>query len=227
MSKFEHKKLLPFSTLPFNSPTLKNKMSALSFSFRPELIPAYAQGEFLTRFFQLVLDYQILLAPVPEAPSAESLPQPSAFAPVAGDEAPPAPAAEKPKKERKNPWANLSEEQRKERLDAMKRGRAAKAAERRQSADSLEAAAPAPPVPVAPLVADAEPLPARTPNNGGANAPLPVDSDAASDSSSKKARKNPWESYTPEQKLERLAKMAAARKAKMEAKLAASAEGSA
>lgn len=176
-------------------------MSALSFSFRPELIPAYAQGEFLTRFFQLVLDYQILLAPVPEAPSAESLPQPSAFVPVAGDEAPPAPAAEKPKKERKNPWANLSEEQRKERLDAMKRGRAAKAAERRQSADSLETPA-------------AATLPLPEP------APEPV-AEAASVTSSKKQRKNPWASYTPEQKAERVAKMQATRKAYLEGVAAA------
>jgi hypothetical protein len=88
-------------------------MSALSFSFRPEAIPAYAQAEFLSRFFQLVLDYQTLTepVPVPVAPPAESLPQPdfaakpSAFHPVDGDE------AEKPKKERKNPWVGLTEEQ--------------------------------------------------------------------------------------------------------------------
>ena len=151
-------------------------MSALSFSFRPEAIPAYAQAEFLTRFFQLVLDYQTLTEPVPEAPPAESLPQPSAFQPVDGDEPVTAPV----KKERKNPWANLSEEQRKERLDAMKRGRAAKAAEkqRRQSADSLEAPAPA---------------------------PAPAAEDAVSETSSAKQRKNPWADMTPEQKAERIA----------------------
>ena len=169
-------------------------MSALSFSFRPEAIPAYAQAEFLTRFFQLVLDYQTLTEPAPPSPPAESLPQPSAFQPVDGDEPVVAPV----KKERKNPWAGLTEEQRKERLDAMKRGRAAKAAEkqRRQSEDSLEAPAPVP--------AAAE--------------------DAVSETSSAKQRKNPWADMTPEQKAERIAKMQAARKAK---KAAAAAEGSA
>jgi hypothetical protein len=201
-------------------------MSALSFSFRPEYIPAYAQAEFLTRFFQLLMDYQVLTEPVPPSPPADTLPKPSAFVPVDGDE------AEKPKKERKNPWAGLTEEQRAERLAAMKRGRAAKAAQRRQSADSLEEeAAPAP-------VAEALPPAVRTPNNGGINlgrfdgaapAPAPAaESDAASETSSKKARKNPWADLTPEQKAERIAKMAAGRKAKMEAKIAASAaEGSA
>jgi hypothetical protein len=112
-------------------------MSAISFSFRPDAIPAYAQAEFLTRFCQLVLDYQTLTEPVQPSPPAESLPQPSAFVPVDGDETT-GPQAQK--KERKNPWAGLSEEQRAERLDAMKRGRAAKKEEKRRlSADSLEA----------------------------------------------------------------------------------------
>ena len=175
-------------------------MSALSFSFRPELIPAYAQAEFLTRFFQLVLDYQTLSAPQQEAPPAESLPTPD-FAPVEGDESVPV----APKKERKNPWAGLTEEQRAERLAAMKRGRELKKQEkRRQSEDSLE-------------VTEAAPAPA-------AAAEAAADSDVGSETSSKK-RKNPWADLTPEQKAERVAKMQAARKAKMEAKLAA--EGSA
>jgi hypothetical protein len=310
-----------------------NKMSAVSFSFRPEAIPAYAQAEFLSRFFQLVLDYQVLTEPVPEAPAASSLAQPSfdseapaealpsAFRPVDGDE------AEKPKKERKNPWAGLTEEQRTERLAAMKRGRELKKAEKRRlSADSLEA--PAPPslpeaVPAhktleemtafelfgvysqlnglpdptegswaglpaafhgkANLLAEVRRLQAalaavlgadgegdgaasetsskdkkaeslsasdaeammrdrlslssltkeqmaervammrkasRAAKKAAAPAPAPVVAEAdgaASETSSKKLRKNPWADLTPEQKAERVAKMQAARKAKKEA----------
>jgi hypothetical protein len=238
-------------------------MSAVSFSFRPEAIPAYAQTEFLSRFFQLVLDYQMLTEPVPEAPAASSLAQPSfdseapaealpsAFHPVDGDE----PAAVKPKKERKNPWAGLSEEQRTERLAAMKRGRELKKAERRLSADSLEASA----APVVVAAADdaasdtsskdkkAESLSAsdaeavmrdrlslssltkeqmaervammrkasRAAKKAAAPAPVVAEADgAASETSSKKLRKNPWADLTPEQKAERVTKMQDARKAK-------------
>jgi hypothetical protein len=171
-------------------------MSAISFSFRPEAIPAYAQAEFLTRFCQLVLDYQTLIEPQQEAPPAESLPMPN-FAPVEGDES--APVA--PKKERKNPWAGLTDEQRTERLAAMKRGREIKKQEKRRlSEDSLAVAEPPAPVAPAPAVA-------------------PVAEDAASETSSKKARKNPWEGLSEEQKAERVAKMKAGKAAKKEAKL--------
>jgi hypothetical protein len=113
-------------------------MSAISFSFRPDAIPAYAQAEFLTRFCQLVLDYQTLTEPQQEAPPAESLPTPD-FAPVEGDESVPV----APKKERKNPWAGLTEEQKAERLAAMKRGREMKKQEKRRlSEDSLAVAEP-------------------------------------------------------------------------------------
>jgi len=174
-------------------------MSAISFSFRPEAIPPYAQAEFLTRFCQLVLDYQTLIKPQQEAPAAESLPMPN-FAPVEGDES--APVA--PKKERKNPWAGLTEEQRTERLAAMKRGREIKKQEKRRlSEDSLTVAAP---VPV--LLTDPVPAPAA-----------PVAEDAVSETSSKKARKNPWEGLSEEQKAERVAKMKAGKAAKKEAKL--------
>lgn len=167
-------------------------MSSICFSFRPDAIPAYAQAEFLTRFCQLVLDYQTLTEPVQPSPPAESLPQPSAFVPVDGDETT-GPQAQK--KERKNPWAGLSEEQRAERLAAMKRGRELKKQEkRRPSEDSLE-------IPVAPAPVVAAPV---------------VTEDAVSESSSKQ-RKNPWADLTPEQKAERVAKMNAARKAKKEA----------
>jgi hypothetical protein len=181
-------------------------MSALSFSFRPELIPAYAQAEFLTRFCQLVLDYQTLIEPQQEAPPAESIPTPD-FAPVEGDESVPV----APKKERKNPWAGLTEEQRTERLAAMKRGREMKKQEKRRlSEDSLAVAEPAPAPAPAPAAAPA--------------AEAAADSDAVSETSSKK-RKNPWADLTLEQKAERIAKMKAGREAKKEAKLAA--EGSA
>lgn len=190
-------------------------MSAISFSFRPELIPAYAQAEFLTRVFQLVMDYQTLIqpVPVPDAPPADSVPEPAAFASVDvaepaafvavdGDESAPVPA---PKKQRKNPWADLSEEQRKERLDAMKRGRAAKKEARRHSEDSLEAA----------------PAPAPAP------APAQAADDAVSETSSKKARKNPWADMTTEQKAARVKKMHDARMAKKAAAAAASGSDSA
>jgi len=176
--------------------------SALSFTFRPSLIPAYAQAEFLTRFCQLVLDYETLTCPVPEAPSADQMPVPSSFAPVNGDGAEgevPAPE-DKPKKERKNPWAGLTDEQRAERLAAMRRGRAAAAAERRLSEDSLNVPAPAPaPAPVAAVVED-----------------------AASESSSAKQRKNPWAGLTDEQRTARLAAMKAGREAKKAAAALAS-----
>ena len=170
-------------------------MSAISFSFRPEAIPPYAQAEFLTRFCQLVLDYQTLIKPQQEAPAAESLPMPDS-APVA------------PKKERKNPWAGLTEEQRTERLAAMKRGREIKKQEKRRlSEDSLTVAAPAPVLLTVPA-----PVPAPAPA-------APVAEDAVSETSSKKARKNPWEGLSEEQKAERVAKMKAGKAAKKEAKL--------
>jgi hypothetical protein len=178
-------------------------MSAISFSFRPEAIPPYAQAEFLTRFCQLVLDYQTLIKPQQEAPAAESLPMQDS-APVA------------PKKERKNPWAGLTEEQRTERLAAMKRGREIKKQEKRRlSEDSLTVAAPAPvlltvPAPAPVLLTDPVPVPAPA---------APVAEDAVSETSSKKARKNPWEGLSEEQKAERVAKMKAGKAAKKEAKL--------
>jgi predicted Fe-S protein YdhL (DUF1289 family) len=53
------------------------------------------------------------------------------------------------------------------------------------------------------------------------------ESDAASETSSKKERKNVWDSYTPEQKAERLAKAQATREAKKAKASAAAADGSA
>jgi hypothetical protein len=172
--------------------------SALSFSFRPSLIPAQYQAEFISRFCQLALEYETLTAPVPEAPSADAVPQPSSFAPVHGDgadgEVPPPADADEPKKARKNPWAGLTDEQRAERLAAMRRGRATKAAQRRVSADSLEASA----APVVVAAAD----------------------DAASDTSSKDKKAEDMmrdrlslSSLTKEQMAERVAMMRKARRA--------------
>jgi hypothetical protein len=192
-------------------------MSLVTVSFNLSAIPVAYQSAFLERVCQLNLEYQTLTAPVPPSPPAEALPMPTEFKAVDGDESVPVAAT---KKERKNPWASLSEEQRKERLAKLAAGREAKKA-RKMSEDSL--VAPEPPV-------------VRTPNNGGINkgrfdgsAPEAVaEADAGSETSSKKERKNAWANYTPEQKLERLAKMAAARKAKKEAKAAAATdEGSA
>jgi hypothetical protein len=183
--------------------------SVLSFTFRPSLIPAQYQAEFLTRVCQLALDYETLTSLPPSSPAAESVPQPSSFAPVQGDgadgETAPATASVKPP--RKNPWADLTADQRAERLAAMKRGRAARAAERRVSEDSLNVApteaAPAPaPAPEQPVLATTE--------------------DAASDSSSaKRARKNPWAGLTPEQHAAKVLAMKLARDAKRAERAAA------
>lgn len=136
-------------------------------------------------------------------------------------------AAEEPKKERKNPWAGLSEEAKAERIAKMQAGRQAKKAERKMSADSLDAPAPA-----------ALPAPVRTPNEGGINfgrfstgtlvaedapaAPAPAE-DAGSETSSKKSRKNPWEGLSEEQRKAKIAKMQEARAAKKAARAAAGA----
>ncbi len=186
--------------------------SALSFTFRPSLIPDQYQAVFLTRFFQLVMDYEILTAPSPSSPPADAVPPPSSFVPVTGDgadgETAPATASVKPP--RKNPWAGLTSEQRANRLAAMKRGRAARAAERRVSEDSLNAvsteAAPAP----APAPAPEQPVPA-------------TNEDASSDTSSKKARKNPWAGLTPEQHAAKVLALKLARDAKRAERAAATA----
>jgi hypothetical protein len=241
--------------------------SALSFTFRPSLIPAYAQAEFLTRFCQLVLDYETLTSPVPEAPSAEQIPAPSAFVPVDGD----TPVSKKP---RKNAWADLTEEQRTERVAKMRAGRAAAAAQRRVSEDSL--AAPQPvrtpdevgridgPAPEPAItdrydamnnqqlrdeLADRDGIPptpegakpsGRRRNTGNlhsgkllreelrrrdalALAPAPAEDTASETSSAKKQRKNSWANLTEEQRQARLAKMRAAREAKIAARAAANA----
>jgi hypothetical protein len=162
MSKFEQGTLYKSSTLLQSIKLPINKMSsALSFTFRPSLIPAEYQAEYLSRFLQMVLDYETLTAP--PSPSADSVPPPSLFAPMEGDGAEgevPAAAAAAATKVRKNPWAGLTEEQRAEKIAAMKRGRAAKA-ERRVSADSLEVPAAAV-VPVPAALAEAVPAATRT-----------------------------------------------------------------
>ena len=190
--------------------------SALSFTFRPSLIPDQYQAVFLTRFFQLVMDYEVLTAPAPLSPPADAVPQPSSFVPVTGDgvdgETAPATASVKPP--RKNPWAGLTPEQRAERIAAMKRGRAALAERRRLSEDSLAALTEAAPAPEQPVPAPEQPVLAT----------LPPAEDAVSDSSSaKRARKNPWAGLTPEQHAAKVLVMKLARDAKKAERAAAAA----
>jgi hypothetical protein len=236
----------------------------LTLSFNLSAIPVIYQSSFHELVSKLTTEYQMLTAPVPSAPAAESLPQPSEFKPVDGDESVPVAAT---KKERKNSWASLTEEQRKERLAKLAAGREAKKA-RKMSEDSLTVAEPVAQTEtitdkysemkgqqlrdeladregIAPTPKDAKPkgLRAHTPKFPHAedirkelrrrDAAVPeaavdvAEADAASETSSKKARKNVWDTYTPEQKAERIAKMQAAReakKAKASAAAAAAAE---
>lgn len=163
--------------------------SSVSFSFNPALIPADLQPAFMARFFQLVTEYQIVSSatttPSPVAPSADTLPHPSEFVPVDGDDTS-VPVA----KPRKNGWAFLTDEQRAERLAAMKRGRENKAAERKMSTDSL----------VAPVPVVQEPV-------------VDAVTDSGSETSSKKARK-PRAPLTDEQRAARRAKLHATLAAK-------------
>jgi predicted Fe-S protein YdhL (DUF1289 family) len=183
-------------------------MSFLQFTFRPTLIPAYAQAEFISRFAQLVLDYETLIEPTPPSPPADSLPPPTSFVPVEGDEPPSAP-------KRESAWSKMTPEQREERLAKLKAGREAKRAARKMSDDSLTESAPAPaPAPVPAPVAEAEVVVVET----GSVAP--------SETSSAKQRKNGWADLTPEQKADRLARAAATRQARRATKMAsASSDG--
>lgn len=113
-------------------------MSSVTFSFNPSAIPASAQAEFMARFFQLMIDYQAFTNPLPVSPPADSVPAPTSFVAVDGDDS--APVA--PKKPRKNGWANLTDEQRSARLAAMTAARDAKRAARKMSDDSLAVPAP-------------------------------------------------------------------------------------
>jgi hypothetical protein len=125
-------------------------MSSVTLTFNLSAIPVAYQSSFLEQLCKLNMDYQSLTAPVPSAPAAESLPAPSEFKEVDGDESAPVPAT---KKERKNAWASYTEEQKKERLAKLAAGREAKKA-RKMSEDSLAVTAPA-------VVAEA--APAETP----------------------------------------------------------------
>ena len=190
--------------------------STISFSFNPSSIPAEHQPAFMARFFQLVTEYQIVtsgfvtsdyvtsgfvtsgcvapdfVAPYPDAPSADTLPMPTSFVAVDGDDTSVMGAA---KKVRKNPWVDLSDEQKAERLAAMKRGRENKAAARKMSGDSLDVPAPSEPIEVV-VVTEA------------------VADNASDSSSTKKVRKNPWASLSPEEHAAKVAAMRAAREAK-------------
>lgn len=146
--------------------------STISFSFNPSSIPAEHQPAFMARFFQLVTEYQIMSsgfvapqyhAPHPDAPAADTLPMPTSFVAVDGDDTS-VPASVNgdsavAKKPRKNPWADLTAEQKAERLAAMKRGREAKNAERKMSGDSLDATATSDYAAPAPVPTDAVTMP--------------------------------------------------------------------
>lgn len=139
-------------------------------------------------------------APHPDAPAADTLPMPTSFVAVDGDDTSAPVTATK--KARKNPWADLTAEQRAERLAAMKRGRAA----RKMSTDSLNSGS------ADAVVAVTEPAPA----------PAPVDAvaDTASDSSSTKKERKPRAPLTDEQRTARRIKLQATLAAKKAANLA-------
>ena len=91
-------------------------MSSISFTFNPSAIPIVEQAVFMTRFFQLVTDYNVMTSPIAapsvSAPSVDSLPPPSAFLPfeeTASEAAPPKKASK---------WAHLSEEEKRAKRNA-------------------------------------------------------------------------------------------------------------
>ena len=218
-------------------------MSYLQFTFRPTSIPAYAQAEFISRFAQLVLDYETLIEPAPPSPPADTLPPPTSFAPVQGDgaEGETAPVSAQPKKrvaKRKMSDDSLGPKVLEQMTAQELRGRLgtlmglpADAPQFRNHSkfpnktaliteirrlESEPAPAPAPaPAPVPPPVAEPEVVVVE-------NASV-----APSEVSSKKPRKNPWAEYTPEQKAERLAATAMKRAARLAVKAEQSATASA
>jgi hypothetical protein len=193
-------------------------MSLVTFSFNPINIPAKYRTVFMVRFTEMVLEYETLVEPTPPSPPADTLPLPTSFAPVPGDEVVP------PTSGPKSLERMTSQELRDRRADLMgfgadhpQRRRTAKfpkkddlvveirrleSLDRRLSADSLDAPAPAPVVAEA-VVVTSEP-----------SLTEPAVADSGSETNTKKPRKNVWDTYTPEQKAERLAKMQAAREAK-------------
>lgn len=211
-------------------------MSFLQFTFRPTLIPAYAQAEFLSRFAQLVLDYETLIEPAPPSPPAEAIPPPTSFVPVAGDgaEGEVAPAEVKPKKrgpKRKMGDDSLTPKTLEQMTARELQGRLGGlmgipadspfpnklrnkfpnkttliAEIRRLQAEPAPAPAPVP-QPVAEAVVE---------NTSVAPSEAPSDASAT-----KRPRKNAWAEYTPEQKAARLALMAEKRLAKVAARQAA------
>jgi hypothetical protein len=201
-------------------------MSFLQFTFRPTLIPAYAQAEFISRFAQLVLDYEMLIEPAPPSPPADSLPPPSSFVPVAGDGAEGEAGPEQTKKrgpKRKmsadsltpKTLEQMTAQELRVRLGALM-GIPADSPQFRNHSKFPNKAA---------LIAEirrleAEPAPAPVPVPVAEPEVVVVEnaSVAPSESSSAKPRKNPWADYTPEQKAERLARTAEKRLARLAAK---------
>jgi len=223
---------------------LSTRMSFLQFTFRPTLIPAYAQAEFISRFAQLVLDYETLIEPAPPSPPADSLPPPSSFVPVAGDgaegEAGPEQAKKRGPKRKMSADSltpktleQMTAQELRVRLGALM-GIPADSPQFRNHSKFPNKAA---------LIAEirrleAEPAPAPVPVPVPAPAPVPVPvaeaevpvvetgSVAPSETSSAKQRKNGWADLTPEQKADRLARAAATRQARRATKMAsASSDG--
>jgi hypothetical protein len=198
-------------------------MSYLQFTFRPSLIPAYAQAEFLTRVFQLVLDYETLTEPAPPSPPADTLPPPTAFVPVAGDGANGETAPKKRVTKRKMSDDSLTPKTLEDMTAPELRatlgnllGVPADSPQFRNHAKYPNKAA---------LIAEirrlqAEPAPAPVPEAVVTTEPV---LDTASDTSSKKVRKNPWLGLTPEQHAARVLALKVAREAKKAERLAAAA----
>lgn len=209
MSKFERFQLLNIGTIPLQQ---SNKMSSVTFSFNPSSIHPQFRAAFMARFTEMVMEYEALIQYVPISPPADAVPIPFSFVPVAGDEldgSASVPVA-------KTLEQMSGQELRDRRADLMgfsadhpQRTHTAKfprkadliaeihrleALNRPMSADSLDVSVP--------VVLEPEP------------APAPTVADAGSEVSVKPPRKSAWDSYTPEQKAERLAKMRAARDAK-------------
>ena len=185
-------------------------MSIITISFNIAQIPAVYKEQFMANCLRLMADYEVMTQPVPPSPPAEMLPMPDAepepqskpLEEMSGQELRDrlADLTGKPHGRKTTPKfptkaALMEEILRLEGLDqriVKLEGNSLQvtvSGERKMSQDSLEPAA------------------ATAAAATGAG-------DAASVTSSGKPRKNPWSSYTAEQKTERLAKMMAGREAK-------------
>ena len=187
-------------------------MASLSCSFYLSLIPQDKHAAFVARFTDLVNEYQMLTAPVPESPPAESLPMPAFDEPVSE------PVVVKPLEkmncqELRDTYSLLVGKPTGRRTTPKFPTKQDLITEilRLRGAAAAPAAAE---VPVAPAVFAEDSLSGSNPAGG----------DASSETSSKKQRKSAWADLTPEARAEWIAKMKAGREAK---KAAREADGSA